>query len=82
MTTGPYRWIRHPIYSAYLLNYAGGGLLSGNLVLTFVPVVMYAILVAIRMGQEEEVLLDMFGQEYRQYMQSTGRLLPRFHQRS
>jgi protein-S-isoprenylcysteine O-methyltransferase Ste14 len=75
--TGPYRWIRHPIYSAYLLSYVGGGLLSGNLVLTFVPAAMYGLLVFLRMGQEEQVLVERFGPRYVEYMNQTGRLLPR-----
>jgi protein-S-isoprenylcysteine O-methyltransferase Ste14 len=69
--------IRHPIYTAYLLNYAGGGLLSGNVVLTVVPVLMFAIMISIRMGQEENVLVEIFAQKYREYMNRTGRLLPR-----
>ena len=75
--TGPYRWIRHPIYTAFLINYVGGGLLSGNIVLTVVPVTMYAILVVIRMGQEEKVMEELFGQKYIEYEKRTGRLLPR-----
>jgi protein-S-isoprenylcysteine O-methyltransferase Ste14 len=75
--TGPYRWIRHPIYTAYLMNYVWGGLLSGNVVLTVVPVTMYAILVVIRMGQEEKVMEELFGQKYIEYEERTGRLLPR-----
>lgn len=75
--TGPYRWIRHPIYLAYLVSYVGGGLLSANLVLTCAPVTMYAILVFLRMGQEEQVLVSLFGQRYIEYMERTGRLLPR-----
>ncbi len=75
--TGPYRWLRHPIYTAYLMNYVGGGLLSSNWILTIVPVTMYAILVGIRMGQEEAVLEAQFGQTYCEYMERTGRLLPR-----
>jgi len=79
--TGPYGLIRHPIYSAYILNYLGGGLLAGNLALTIVPVAMFAVLVCQRMGKEEQVLLDKFGQRYIAYMQRTGRLLPRFRAR-
>ncbi|MBN1312028.1 MAG: isoprenylcysteine carboxylmethyltransferase family protein [Anaerolineae bacterium] len=74
---GPYRWIRHPIYLAYLLNYAGGGLLASNLVLTIIPVVTYILLVLLRMGQEEEMLSKQFGQHYEEYKQRTGRLLPK-----
>lgn len=75
--TGPYRWIRHPIYTAYLMNYLGGGLLSSNWVLTAVPVLLYAILVVTRMGKEEAVMRERFGQQYVEYMQRTGRLVPR-----
>jgi len=77
VTSGPYRWIRHPIYTAYLINYLGGGLLSSNIVLTFVPVCMDALLVAIRMGREEEVLRERFGWDYVEYAARTGRLVPR-----
>ena len=74
--TGPYRWIRHPIYTAFLINYVGGGLLSSNLVLTVVPATMFAILVATRLGREEEVLEGLYGQKYIEYEKRTGRLLP------
>lgn len=75
---GPYRLIRHPIYLAYIMNYLGGGLLASNLVLTFLPVTLYALLVCLRVGKEEQVLIDTFGQRYIDYMQRTGRLVPRF----
>jgi len=75
--SGPYRWIRHPIYLAFFLSYLGGGLVAGNWVLTFIPVVCYAVLAAIRMPKEEQILTELFGQEYIVYVQRTGRLLPR-----
>jgi protein-S-isoprenylcysteine O-methyltransferase Ste14 len=75
--TGPYQWIRHPIYLAYLLNYVGGGLLSGNYVLTLVPVTMFGLLVFLRVGKEEQVLVEQFGPRYVAYMKRTGSLLPR-----
>ncbi len=76
--SGPYHWIRHPIYTAYLLNYLGGGLLAGNLVLTFVPTILFGILVALRVAPEEGIMIDQFGDEYRNYMKHTGRFLPKF----
>lgn len=76
--TGPYRWMRHPICTAYLLNYVGGGLLAGNLVLTIVPFVMYVIMTWLRMGQEEALLGQIFGPRYQEYQSRTGRLLPKF----
>ena len=75
--SGPYRWIRHPIYTAYLMNYIGGGLLAGNCVLTSIPVLMFGLLVAMRMGREEQVLIDQFGEPYIDYMRRTGRLFPK-----
>ena len=77
VSSGPYHWIRHPIYTAYLLNYAGGGLLAGNWVLAFVPTILYSLLVVIRLKHEEQVLINQFGDTYCDYMQRTGRLLPR-----
>ena len=79
VTTGPYRWMRHPIYTAYLMNYVGGGLLASNVVLTLVPAAAYAILVGIRMPREEELLQERFGEAYREYVKRTGRLLPRLN---
>lgn len=75
--TGPYRYIRHPIYLAYIVNYVGGGLLTSNWVLTFIPVTMSLLLALLRMSKEEQVLIDLFGQRYLDYMERTGRLLPR-----
>lgn len=76
--SGPYHWIRHPIYTAYLLNYFGGGLLAGNLILTFVPTILFGILVALRVAPEEGAMIEQFGNEYRNYMKHTGRFLPKF----
>ena len=75
---GPYHWIRHPIYTAYLLNYLGGGLLAGNVVLTFVPTILFGVLVALRVAPEEGAMIEQFGDEYREYMKRTGRILPKF----
>lgn len=74
--SGPYRRIRHPIYTSYIINYIGGGLLSGSLVLTIVPVIMFSLMIASRLGREEALLSERFGQDYLDYMQRTGRLLP------
>jgi len=75
---GPYRWIRHPIYMAYVLNYVGGGLVSGNWVLALVPTVLFAVMVALRVGQEEAALVAQFGEQYEAYMRRTGRFVPRW----
>ncbi len=76
VTTGPYRWIRHPIYTAYLMNYVAGGLLASNLVLTFVPVVFFGLMIINRIPREEAVMREEFGQDYINLEKRTGRLLP------
>lgn len=48
--TGPYRWIRHPIYTAYFMSYLGGGLVTGNWVLAAVPFLTYAAMIGRRGG--------------------------------
>jgi protein-S-isoprenylcysteine O-methyltransferase Ste14 len=74
--SGPYRTIRHPIYTAYMLNYVGGGLLASSLVLTFIPGPLFLLMVALRLGEEEAAMLAQFGARYQEYMRRTGRFLP------
>jgi protein-S-isoprenylcysteine O-methyltransferase Ste14 len=73
---GPYRFVRHPIYTAYTLSYLGAGLLACSLVLTFVATPLYLLLVALRIGEEESAMVAEFGEEYADYMGRTGRFLP------
>ena len=74
---GPYKWIRHPIYTAYFFNYIGGGLLAGNWVLTFIPTFFFGLMIYLRLGEEEAVMIEKFGDDYRHYMERTGRFLPK-----
>jgi protein-S-isoprenylcysteine O-methyltransferase Ste14 len=76
--TGPYRYIRHPIYTSYIMNHIGGGLLAANLVLTIVPVVFFGLMLAFRIREEERMLVAEYGERYRSYMANTGRFLPFF----
>jgi protein-S-isoprenylcysteine O-methyltransferase Ste14 len=76
--TGPYRTIRHPIYTAYFINYLGGGLLAGNIILTAVPTACFVLMVAFRIHEEEAMLMEAYGERYKAYMGRTGRFLPFF----
>jgi len=75
--SGPYRLIRHPIYTAYVLSYFGGGLLASSLVLTFVPAPLYILFIALRLAEEEAAMIGQFGPSYQDYMDKTGSFLPR-----
>ena len=77
VTSGPYQWIRHPIYTAYLMNYVGGGLLSANLVLTFIPVLFFGLMINNRIPREERLMRAEFGQDYLDLENRTGRLFPK-----
>jgi protein-S-isoprenylcysteine O-methyltransferase Ste14 len=75
--SGPYRTIRHPIYTAYVLNYLGGGLLAGSWVLTFLPGSLFMLMIALRIGEEEQAMVAQFGDAYTEYMNRTARFLPK-----
>jgi protein-S-isoprenylcysteine O-methyltransferase Ste14 len=78
VTGGPYRWMRHPIYTAFLLILGSPLLISANWLLGGAWIGMAAIDIASRIRYEEEKMLARFGDEYQAYMQRTGRLLPPF----
>lgn len=77
VTTGPYRWIRHPMYSAALVLVLGATLLTANAVIAAGGAAMFALLVA-RSVIEEQRLVEKFGDTYRAYQRRTGRFVPRF----
>ena len=79
MATGPYRWIRHPIYAAFLLILSAPLFVSANWFVGGTWLGMTVLDVYARMRVEEEMLLARFGQQYATYMRRTGRLLPRLH---
>jgi len=76
VTTGIYRFVRHPSYSGALLSFLGLGLCFSNylvLLVIFVPT-FFAFLYRIRV--EEKALAGAFGQEYLDYSKATKRLVP------
>jgi protein-S-isoprenylcysteine O-methyltransferase Ste14 len=75
ITDGPYARIRHPMYSAIL-----GWMVSLGLVAASWMPLLFAALAALnftlRIQPEEKMMLQQFGDEYREYMKRTGRLFP------
>jgi protein-S-isoprenylcysteine O-methyltransferase Ste14 len=80
VTSGPYRFIRHPIYTAFLLILGSTLLISANWLIGLAWISMTSLEVASRIGFEEGLMLEFFGDQYREYMKQTGRLLPKFIQ--
>ncbi len=78
ITQGPYRYVRHPMYSAFFVIGLGFLILSANWLIGVLYLGSLVLMYGIRVSREEEMMISRFGETYRQYMQKTGRILPRF----
>jgi protein-S-isoprenylcysteine O-methyltransferase Ste14 len=76
ITAGPYARIRHPMYTAIVSWMLSLGLIAANWI-PFVFATLSALNFLLRIRGEEQMMLDQFGDEYREYMKRTGKLLPR-----
>jgi len=76
VTNGPYRWVRHPLYSSVAMLTLANFLAAANWFFIVAGCLMF-LLLAIRTRKEEENLVARFGDDYRNYMQRTGRFVPR-----
>jgi protein-S-isoprenylcysteine O-methyltransferase Ste14 len=76
VTSGPYRWVRHPFYDSVALCVLANSLVAANWFL-FLTGGLALVLLIVRTRKEEEKLLARFGDAYRGYMERTGRFLPR-----
>jgi protein-S-isoprenylcysteine O-methyltransferase Ste14 len=74
--SGPYRWVRHPLYTVGFLMFVGLSHLAANWFILLM-LVLGIIPISMRTPLEEGRLIEYFGDEYRDYMQHTGRYLPR-----
>jgi|ERR1700730_2184139 len=79
---GVYRKVRHPMYAAIFLFAIAQGFLLQNWLAGWGGFVTFAILYLVRTPREEKMMCEFFGQSYRDYMQRTGRLVPRLKLRS
>ncbi|WNJ90946.1 protein-S-isoprenylcysteine O-methyltransferase [Bosea sp. 685] len=77
VTGGVYRYVRHPMYSAFWLWAIAQALLLPNLIAGLSGLVGFGVLYSLRVAQEERLMLDAFGAEYADYMARTGRVVPR-----
>ena len=80
ITSGPYQFIRHPIYTAFILILASTLFISSHWLIGLTWAGMTILDIASRIGFEESLMLEYFGEQYRAYMKKTGQLLPRLMQ--
>lgn len=76
VTSGPYRWVRHPSYTGLLLICLGFGVAIGNWLSILVCVVVPALGLLPRIAVEESELVRVLGERYRRYQATTHRLIP------
>jgi len=76
ITTGVYRGVRHPMYSALVLYAVGQALVIPNWAAGPSNLLALALLLALRISAEERMMNDRFGDEYAAYSARTKRLIP------
>ena len=76
VTSGLYRWVRHPLYTVGSSMFISFGMMADNWFIAALGVLAF-IAMASRTPKEEANLIEKFGDEYRTYMKHTGRYLPR-----
>ena len=77
VTSGPYGRVRHPFYVTVLLLLLSTSLTTANWFIGLLSIFILAFFV-LRAPLEEQKLAERFGEEYRAYIQRTGRFLPRW----
>ena len=77
ITTGPYARIRHPLYAGMCGWFVSLSLLTANWIFVSACVLTFAGLLW-RIPREEQMMIETFGEEYKEYMKRTGRFFPKF----
>lgn len=77
VTGGPYRWVRHPLYTTGLTLLLALGLMAGSWFVLLATAIALVLLLGFVIPREEQALLAKFGGRYQRYMLVTGRLMPR-----
>jgi protein-S-isoprenylcysteine O-methyltransferase Ste14 len=76
VTGGPYRWVRHPLYTTSLALFLALGLMLGSWLVLSLCILVLALLRWLVIPREEHALIARFGEDYQEYIRHTGRLLP------
>lgn len=76
VTTGPYRWVRHPLYTLGIALFLAIALMAANWFILLWAVVASIAVRLVVIPREEAQLVARFGDDYRRYRSGTGSLLP------
>jgi len=73
---GPYRLVRHPVYTGLGLHFAGVCLATGNVLLIIGTLLVTYPAFYLRARAEERLLRDQFGAQYEKYVREVPMLVP------
>jgi protein-S-isoprenylcysteine O-methyltransferase Ste14 len=76
VTDGIYGWIRHPMYTTFFMLFIASFLISTNWLILALGAI-YSLLIVNRVIAEETMMINVFGDQYREYIRHTGRFLPK-----
>ena len=79
VTDGVYGRVRHPMYTGFWLYGLAQALLLPNWVAGLAGLLGFGTLYFCRVGEEERLMVETFGDAYRAYMARTARLIPWLH---
>jgi protein-S-isoprenylcysteine O-methyltransferase Ste14 len=77
ITNGIFGYIRHPMYASQWIWVIAQPLLLHNWLAGFLNLLVFSTFYFLRVHAEEKMMLDTFGNEYREYMNKTGAILPK-----
>jgi protein-S-isoprenylcysteine O-methyltransferase Ste14 len=74
VTTGPYAYVRHPVYAGFLLAMLGSAI--GESLVWLLPLIVFGIYFGYSARREERLLLAQFPEQYSRYMKHTKMMIP------
>jgi protein-S-isoprenylcysteine O-methyltransferase Ste14 len=77
VTDGPYKYMLHPMYTSLFLYAISLAFMTANMVLAILCIGSVVVMYFARSRGEENMMMEAFGEAYKQHMQKVGRLLPR-----
>ena len=78
---GPYRWLRHPAYAAFVIEHIAVPLVGNAWCSLAVTLFLFIPMILWRIRHEEKALVAKFGDAYRDYQREAGMLMPKWSSR-
>ena len=76
-SAGPYRWIRHPLYTTGIALFVSLGLMASNWFILVMALIALVLIRVVVVPREEKELVTRFGSAYEVYQRRTGAMSPR-----